>query len=71
MIYYISDTHFKDQSIFDKCSRPFISLNVIVCFIREESYPNLKHVIMIIGYISIIIFAIGFLLLRKEGKKDA
>ena len=49
----------------------FISLNVIVCFVREESYPNLKHVIMIIGYISIIIFAIGFLLLRKEGKKDA
>lgn len=27
MIYYISDIHFKDRSIFDKCSRPFISLN--------------------------------------------
>ena len=26
MIYYISDTHFKDQKIFDKCSRPFDSL---------------------------------------------
>lgn len=26
MIYYISDTHFRDQSIFDKCKRPFESL---------------------------------------------
>ena len=26
MIYYISDTHFRDQSIFDKCDRPFKSL---------------------------------------------
>ena len=48
----------------------FISLNVIVCFIQEEEFPGLKHVIMIIGYVSIVIFAIGFLLLRKEGKKD-
>lgn len=27
MIYYISDTHFKDQAIFDKCKRPFTSLD--------------------------------------------
>ena len=27
MIYYISDTHFKDQAIFDKCKRPFKSLD--------------------------------------------
>ena len=27
MIYYISDTHFKDQKIFDKCKRPFESLD--------------------------------------------
>ena len=26
MIYYISDLHFNDQSIFDKCKRPFKSL---------------------------------------------
>ena len=26
MIYYISDTHFRDQAIFDKCKRPFQSL---------------------------------------------
>lgn len=26
MIYYISDTHFRDQNIFDKCKRPFASL---------------------------------------------
>ena len=25
MIYYISDTHFRDQAIFDKCKRPFKS----------------------------------------------
>ena len=48
----------------------FISLNVIVCFVREEEFPGLKHIIMIIGYVSIVIFAIGFLLLRQEGKKD-
>lgn len=28
MIYYISDLHFKDQSIFDKCKRPFKDLKV-------------------------------------------
>ena len=27
MIYYISDTHFKDQKIFDKCKRPFKSVD--------------------------------------------
>ena len=27
MIYYISDIHFDDQKIFDKCSRPFKDLN--------------------------------------------
>ena len=27
MIYYISDTHFRDQAIFDKCKRPFNSLD--------------------------------------------
>ena len=27
MIYYISDTHFRDQAIFDKCKRPFKSLD--------------------------------------------
>ncbi len=26
MIYYIADTHFKDQTIFDKCKRPFQSV---------------------------------------------
>ena len=26
MIYYISDTHFRDKTIFDKCNRPFKSL---------------------------------------------
>ena len=27
MIYYVSDTHFKDQKIFDKCKRPFAFLD--------------------------------------------
>lgn len=27
MIYYIADTHLRDQAIFDKCKRPFKSLN--------------------------------------------
>ena len=27
MIYYISDTHFRDQAIFDKCKRPFKTLS--------------------------------------------
>ena len=27
MIYYISDIHFDDQKIFDKCSRPFKNLD--------------------------------------------
>ena len=27
MIFYISDIHFDDQKIFDKCSRPFKDLN--------------------------------------------
>ena len=26
MIYYIADTHFRDQAIFDKCKRPFKTL---------------------------------------------
>lgn len=26
MIFYISDIHFDDQRVFDKCSRPFNSL---------------------------------------------
>ena len=32
MIYYIADTHFRDQSIFDKCKRPFKSLldNIVI-----------------------------------------
>ena len=27
MIYYIADTHLRDQAIFDKCKRPFKSLS--------------------------------------------
>ena len=35
MIYYISDTHFRDQAIFDKCKRPFKSLKEM-----EEAIVN-------------------------------
>lgn len=47
----------------------FISLNVIVCVLREETYSFLKHLVMIIGYISVIVFATGFLLLINK-KQD-
>ena len=26
MIYYISDIHFSDQRVFDKCNKPFVDL---------------------------------------------
>ncbi len=43
----------------------FISLNVIVCLLNEDIFPFLKHLVMIIGYISMIIFGVGFLFLIK------
>ena len=36
MIYYIADTHFRDQAIFDKCIRPFKSLDEMEKVIIEN-----------------------------------
>ena len=42
MIYYISDIHFRDQKIFDKCFRPFQSLEEMEReIIREPHVPRL------------------------------
>ncbi len=46
-----------------------ISLYVLVCLVSEHTFPALKYVIMIIGYLAITLFGIGFLLLIKEKKK--
>ena len=49
MIYYISDTHFKDQKIFEKCKRPFKSVDEIknVNGIGDKKYEELKNLISI------------------------
>ena len=52
----------------------FLSLYVIVCLVQEEEFAGLKYVIMIIGYLSVILFGGGFLMLltkKKEVKEDA
>lgn len=38
----------------------FLSLYVIVCLVQEEEFAGLKYVIMIIGYLSVILFGGGF-----------
>ena len=52
----------------------FLSLYVIVCLVQEEDFAGLKYVIMIIGYLSVILFGGGFLMLltkKKEVNEDA
>lgn len=52
----------------------FLSLYVIVCLVQEEEFADLKYVIMIIGYLSVILFGGGFLMLltkKKEVNEDA
>ena len=52
----------------------FLSLCVIVCLVQEEEFAGLKYVIMIIGYLSVILFGGGFLMLltkKKEVNEDA
>lgn len=51
-----------------------LSLYVIVCLVQEEEFAGLKYVIMIIGYLSVILFGGGFLMLltkKKEVNEDA
>lgn len=51
MIYYISDLHFRDQKIFDKCNRPFTSLeemeNTIINNWNKK--VNINDVVYILG----------------------
>ena len=52
----------------------FLSLYVIVCLVQEEEFAGLKYVIMIIGYLSVVLFGGGFLMLltkKKEVNEDA
>ena len=52
----------------------FLSLYVIVFLVQEEEFAGLKYVIMIIGYLSVILFGGGFLMLltkKKEVNEDA
>ena len=47
----------------------FLSLYVIVCLVQEEEFAGLKYVIMIIGYLSVILFGGGFLMLLTKKKE--
>lgn len=47
----------------------FLSLYVIVCLVQEEEFAGLKYVIMIIGYLSVILFGGGFLMLLTKKKR--
>lgn len=54
MIYYISDTHFRDQAIFNKCKRPFKSLLEMEKTIIEKWNNKVKKddVVYVLGDIS-------------------
>ncbi len=48
----------------------FVGLNVLVCLLNEQTFPLLKYVVMIIGYISIILFGVGFIFLIKPQEEN-
>lgn len=48
----------------------FLSLYVIVCLVQEEEFAGLKYVIMIIGYLSVILFGGGFLMLLTKRRGE-
>lgn len=54
MIYYISDTHFRDQAIFDKCKRPFKSLSEMEETIIRKWNSKVKKddIVYVLGDIS-------------------
>ena len=51
MIYYISDTHFRDQAIFDKCKRPFKSLDEMESTVisKWNNKVNDEDVVYVLG----------------------
>lgn len=54
MIYYIADTHFRDQSIFDKCKRPFKSIEDMENIIIDNWNKRVKDddVVYVLGDIA-------------------
>lgn len=54
MIYYISDMHFRDQAIFDKCKRPFKSLQEMEETIIQKWNDKVKQndIVYVLGDIS-------------------
>lgn len=54
MIYYISDTHFRDRAIFDKCKRPFDSLDDMESTIINKWNKKIKDedIIYVLGDIT-------------------
>lgn len=51
MIYYISDTHFRDQAIFDKCNRPFKSLDEMESIVvsKWNNKVNYEDTVYVLG----------------------
>ena len=51
MIYYISDTHFRDQAIFDKCKRPFKSLDEMETIVisKWNNKVNDEDIVYVLG----------------------
>ena len=45
MIFYISDIHFNDQRVFDKCSRPFKNLEEYKLALEKEDKEALFEAI--------------------------
>ena len=54
MIYYIADTHFRDQAIFDKCKRPFKSLDEMEEVIIQKWNAKVKDkdIVYVLGDIT-------------------
>ena len=51
MIFYIADTHFNDQAIFDKCKRPFKSLDEMKSIIIKNWNDRVKDddIVFVLG----------------------
>lgn len=48
----------------------FLSLYVLVSLVTEDEFSGLRYVVMAAGYIAVILFCCGFLLLNKKDKKE-
>ena len=47
----------------------FFSLYVIVSLVTEEEFPNLRYLVMGLGYLATGLFVGGFLLIIKKREK--